>query len=93
MPVTVISPKVTCRAMVYVDDIIGAGSKRMIENIGRNLRQMEETKKFTFNLDKSKYLVINTGKGKEDKITNRNRGNIIPEKAENDKIKTFKGKV
>ena len=39
--------------MVYVDDISGAGSKDMIEKIGRNLRKMEETKKFTFNLDKS----------------------------------------
>ena len=66
MLVTVISPKVTCRAMVYVDDVSGAGSKRMIECIGRNLRQMEETKKFTFNLDKNKYLVINTGTGKEE---------------------------
>ena len=65
-PVTVISPSVTCRAMVYVDDISGAGNKNTIENIGRNLRQMEETKKFTFNLDKSKYLVINTGTGKEE---------------------------
>ena len=66
IPVTMISPTVECRAMVYVDDISGAGSKNMIEKIGRNLRQMEETKKFTFNLDKSKYLVINTGTEKEE---------------------------
>eukprot|EP00112_Aurelia_sp_Birch-Aquarium-sp1_P012703 Seg2675.2 transcript_id=Seg2675.2/GoldUCD/mRNA.D3Y31 product="RNA-directed DNA polymerase from mobile element jockey" protein_id=Seg2675.2/GoldUCD/D3Y31 len=92
-PVTIISPAVVCRAMIYVDDISGAGSKSMIENIGRNLRQMEETKKFTFNLEKSKYLVINTriGKGEEPEIELLNRkmqkaqeyaylGNYIDEK-------------
>ena len=51
--VTVISPRVYCGALIYVDDISGVGSKNLIEGIGTNLRQMEETKKFTFNVEKA----------------------------------------
>ena len=40
--VTCITPEIKLEAMVYVDDIIGAGEKEHIERVGRNLADMEK---------------------------------------------------
>eukprot|EP00794_Sanderia_malayensis_P015001 gene15001-16550_t len=62
---TMISPNMPIGTLIYVDDIGMAGSKTTIETVGKNLRIMESVKKFTFNTDKSKYMVI---KGRKEKI-------------------------
>ena len=64
VPVTMIRSRTKTGVMVYVDDIGGIGSKETIEAIRRNLKKMEERKKFTFNMKKSNYLIIQTGKRK-----------------------------
>ena len=37
----VLSPSVCTEALAHVDDILGAGSKKHVESIGKNLREME----------------------------------------------------
>ena len=61
-PLTVITPSVMTNAMIYVDDISGAGGLEMIKIIGENLKEMEQKRKFEFNLEKTKYMKIKTGK-------------------------------
>ena len=60
--VTVYNTNVDVESLIYVDDIMGAGSKNMVEGVVRNLRQMETLKKFTFNTKKTKYMIIKTNK-------------------------------
>ena len=64
-----LTPTITIEAMIYVDDIMGAGSRRHIEKIGKCLGEMERKKKYTFNVGNgnSHYMVIKTGR---DKIEN-----------------------
>ena len=50
--------------LIFVDDIEAVGSKSSIEEAGRNLRTMEEKKGFRFNTDKTKYMIVRTGKKK-----------------------------
>lgn len=67
-PTTMITTTETIEALVFVDDIAAIGGKDTIEQAGSNMRRMEEEKKFTFNVGKTKYIKINTGKrgGKEE---------------------------
>jgi len=51
-------------ALVYVDDIGGAGSKENMEVISENMRKMEIEKIFTFSTGKSNYMRIRTGQNK-----------------------------
>ncbi len=62
--VTHISPNLYTEALAYVDDILGVGSKKHIEKVGKHLLEMEKRKKYTFNNSngKSHYMVIRTGK-------------------------------
>ena len=61
-PVTFISTEVRTGAMVFVDDIGGMGNVEVINVIGKNLKEMEERKKFEFSREKSKYMMVKTGK-------------------------------
>ena len=63
---TLISPKLAIEALVYVDDIAGAGSKENIKIIGENLQKMEQRKGFTFSVEKSNYMVVQTGNSKKE---------------------------
>ena len=76
---TVLTPELAIGAPVYVDDILGVGGKETIERTIRNTRWLEEQKKFKFNRNKSKYMVINTGKGKEQEIHERVKDGQIEE--------------
>ena len=68
--ITLISPSLHVEAMSYVDDIMGAGRQEQIEVLGRNLRQMEIKKKYTFNNanGKSHYMIIKTGNDQEEDV-------------------------
>ena len=61
----------------YVDDVMGAGSADKIRTSIRNMRWLEKLKKYTFGLDKTKYMVINTGEEEEE---------IIEEEVEGGKV-------
>ena len=67
--VTNITPTLSIQALAYVDDIMGAGSKDHVESAGKNLQEMEWRKKYTFNNGngKSHYMIIQTGREKEEK--------------------------
>ena len=66
--VTHITPELSIRTLVYVDDILAAGSKDVIEKVGQNLGRMKIEKKYTFNIGngKSHYMIIKTGKKQEE---------------------------
>jgi len=47
--ITTLGPQLQIESLIFVDDIMGAGSKACIEKVGRNLVALEKRKKFTFN--------------------------------------------
>ena len=51
--------------MVYVDDISTVGDADDIRKGIRNCAEMERKKKFIYGMEKTRYMVIKTGKGKE----------------------------
>ena len=77
-----ITPEIKLQALVYVDDIAGAGTKEVIEGIGNNLQQLEKKKGFTFGTDKTNYLIIKTGKEKDELVELKVKKGMI-EKADN----------
>ena len=58
----------TIGVLGYVDDLVTAGNAEQVKRTIRSLREMEELKKFTFSVKKTKYMVIETGKEEEEKI-------------------------
>lgn len=64
MPTTCVTAEIATNALVFVDDIGGMGEIETINVIGESLRKMEERKKYEFSKEKSKYIMIRTGKGK-----------------------------
>ena len=70
--VTHLTPELYICALLYMDDIMAAGSKETLERVGKNLRRMEKEKKYTFNNanGKSHYMIVNTGKEQEEKEPN-----------------------
>ncbi len=84
--VTYITPELEIQALTYVDDIMAAGSKEVIEKVGKNLRNMEKEKKYTFNNanGKSHFMIIKSGKEKE------KEPNISVEKGKITRTKEYK---
>ena len=56
--VTTIGRNFIIESLTFVDDIIGIGTKKTVEKVGRNLRTMEIQKKFTFNKEKTNIMKI-----------------------------------
>ena len=54
--------------LVFVDDVMSAGNADDVRKAIRNCRTMEKLKKTTYGLKKTKYMVMNTGKEKEEII-------------------------
>ena len=52
----------------YVDDILGGDKAEEARRVIRKMRQLEIEKKYTFGLDKTKYMVIETGREVEEEI-------------------------
>ena len=65
---------------------MAAGSSSIVEKIGKNLSRMEKEKKYTFNNGngKSHWMIIKTGREKEEEIE------IIVEKGKIDRTKEYK---
>lgn len=60
---------INTKMMIFVDDVNAAGGADDIRKGIRNCNQMEKKKKVTYGLKKSKYMVINTGRDKEEIIS------------------------
>ena len=74
---THITPEITIGSPVYVDDILGIGNCKTVENVIRNTRRLEEDKKIRFSRKKYKYMVIKSGKGKIEEIKESVKEGII----------------
>ena len=57
--------------LVFVDDVMSAGTAEDIRKAIRNFAEMEKIKKFTYGLKKTKYMVMKTGREKEESIEER----------------------
>ncbi len=68
--------------LVFVDDVMSAGSAEDIERCIRNMNQMEKLKKFTYGLKKTKYMVINSGREEKQKIVEAVKAGIVDECSE-----------
>ena len=66
MPATFVTKDTAVGALIYVDDIGMAGSKRVIEETGKNLRRIETEKRYTFNIEKTNIMTVGKRKGKEE---------------------------
>ena len=51
-----ITPELTIGAPVYVDDILGIGDCKTVENVIRNSRRLEEDKKFRYSWKKNQNI-------------------------------------
>ena len=60
--ITTIGAETEIESVTFVDDIMGMGTKSTIKKAGRNLREMEIKKKFTFSKEKTKIIKIETKK-------------------------------
>ena len=65
--------------LVFVDDVMSAGSAEDARRCIRNLREMEQKKKFTFGLKKTNYMVLDTGREPIEEIKERVKGGVVPE--------------
>ena len=54
--------------LIFVDDVMSAGNAEEARKAIRNFKEMEDLKKFTYGLKKTKYMIMNTGKEKEEVI-------------------------
>ena len=61
---------------IYMDDIPVAGGPEEVKKGIRKCARMEVEKKMTYSLSKTKYMVIKTGKEKEDISEQVKAGNI-----------------
>ena len=55
---TTYGPEIRINNLLYVDNIVGVGRPMVVENTGRNLKLLEERKKFTFSNIKSVIVKI-----------------------------------
>ena len=65
--------------LVFVDDVMSAGTAEDIERCIRNLNVMEKKKKFTYGLKKTKYMVVNSGREDKQKIMEAVKLGIVGE--------------
>ena len=68
--------------LIFVDDVMSAGTAETARKCIRNLREMEKLKKFTFGLKKTNYLIIETGKEPNDVIEEEVKEGKVPECSE-----------
>ena len=54
--------------LIFVDDVMSAGTADDIRRAIRNFAEMEIQKKFTYGLKKTNYMVIKTGREKDEEI-------------------------
>ena len=54
--------------LIFVDDVMSAGGPEDARKAIRNFKEMEDLKKYTYGPKKTKYMVLNTGKEKEEAI-------------------------
>ena len=62
--ITYLSPDLYTKGLVFVDDMAMAGSREAIEKFGKNIKSMEEKKKFTISVKKSNYMIITNNENK-----------------------------
>ena len=54
--------------LVFVDDVMAAGTVEEIRKAIRNFRAMESLKKFTYGLKKTNYMIMKTGREKDEEV-------------------------
>ena len=64
--VEVIYPSVSVKAMAYVDDIAGGGSRNLVKAVMEQGREMESKKLWEFSVEKSKWMCIEGRKKAEE---------------------------
>jgi hypothetical protein len=64
---------------VFVDDVMSAGTAEEVRKAIRNFAEMERRKKFTYGLKKTKYMVMKTGREKEEEINEKVKEGIVGE--------------
>lgn len=65
--------------LIFVDDVMSAGCAEDARRAIRNMAEMEVIKKFTYGLKKTNYMVINTARGKAEKIDEKVKSGTIKE--------------
>ena len=63
----IIFPTLSVKAVAYVDDIEGGGSKKMVKAVMENCAVKEKEKLWEFSVEKSKWMCIDKSKNKREK--------------------------
>ena len=90
--VTQYGPNLTIRAVAFVDDLSGAGGRRVADNLIHNCNIMEESKKMTFNNgnQKTEYMVVAENKKEETQsVTSRIKKGAVQRVAEHKLVGTW----
>ena len=78
---TNLSPTLNIQALAYVNDLAAGGSEVTANRMVDGLRKMEEQKRFSFGIDKTKVLVVGNKKQRKNhsKVTSRIRQGRLKE--------------
>ena len=68
--------------LIFVDDVMTAGTAEEIRKAIRNFAEMEKLKKFTYGLKKTNYMIIRTGKEKDEIIVESVKNGVVQEVTE-----------
>ena len=87
---TMIGAEKEIENLIFVDDIIGIGSKEKLKSVEKSLQAMEEEKKFTFHDKKSNIMIMKFQKKKTKKVAGKDELNIKVKKGRIEQAKEFK---
>ena len=65
--------------LIFVDDVMSAGSADDARRAIRNMAEMEVIKKFTYGLKKTNYMVVDSARGKAETITEKVKSGAVTE--------------
>ena len=68
--------------LIFVDDVMSAGTAEDARKAIRNMAEMEVIKKFTYGLKKTNYMVVDTGRGDAEEIKEEVKSGIVRETKE-----------
>ena len=68
--------------LIFVDDVMSAGTAEDARKAIRNMAEMEVIKKFTYGLKKTNYMVVDTARGDAEKIKEEVKSGLVKEAKE-----------
>ena len=72
----------TVAILIFVDDVMKAGTANDVRKAIRNFAEMEKLKKFTYGLKKTNYMILRTGREKDEIVVESVKNGVVQEVSE-----------